>query len=130
MSIFEYLFFLKGIVWVNFTSEMVLTEGVVQEKFFAIGALEFVGKGIEVEATGDRKSGDELGASDESMGGWIGIVTSSKVSVVRGDDGIFVSLLNVLSVPLANAWTAGVGKNDATKLTERLSLDVTIFKHI
>ena len=33
---------------------------------------------------------------NEAMGHWVGIITTSEVTVERGDDGVFVALLGVL----------------------------------
>lgn len=54
------------------------------------------------------------------------IVTSSEVTVVRRDDGVCLALLNITSVPLANARAAGVRKNHATEVLEGLELTVTL----
>jgi hypothetical protein len=50
---------------------------------------------------GNCHSDNEIGGGDEGVGGRVGIVTSSEVSVVRGDDGVSLTLLDVLSVPLS-----------------------------
>ena len=43
-------------------------------------------------------------------------MVTSEVSVVAGDDGVLLSLLHVLSVPLTDAGAAGVGQHDSTEL--------------
>ena len=40
-------------------------------------------------------------------------MVTSEVSVVAGDDGVLLSLSDVLSVPLPNAGTTGVSKDNA-----------------
>lgn len=56
------------------------------------------------------------------MGGRVGVVTAGEVPVVGGDDGVLLSFLDVLTVPLTDAWATGVGQNCAAKSTQSLSL--------
>lgn len=46
------------------------------------------------------------------MSGRVGVVSTGEVSVVRSDDGVGFTLLDVLSVPLTDTRTTGVGEND------------------
>lgn len=59
------------------------------------------------------------------MSHWVGVVSSSEVSVERGDNGVLLALLSVLSVPLTNAWTARVGHDDTTNLLEDFGVTVS-----
>lgn len=56
------------------------------------------------------------------MGGRVGIVAANEVTVVGGDDGVLVSLLHVLAVPLPDAGAAGIGQHRPAKLTQSLGL--------
>ena len=40
---------------------------------------------------------------------------TSEVSVVAGDDGVLLSLLSILSVPLANARSTGISEHNTAK---------------
>ena len=53
---------------------------------------------------------------------WVGVIPSSEVPVVAGHDGVLVSLLNVLTVPLSNAWTTGIGQYHCSYVLEGLVL--------
>lgn len=52
----------------------------------------------------------------------VGVISPGKVSIVAGDDGVLLSLLYVLSVPLSDAGTAGVGQHQPTYLFQGLIL--------
>lgn len=56
------------------------------------------------------------------MSGWICVVTPGEVAVVGRDNGVLVSLLDVLTIPLADARAACVGKYGTSKLPQSLSL--------
>ncbi|KAH3681124.1 hypothetical protein WICPIJ_007899 [Wickerhamomyces pijperi] len=60
------------------------------------------------------------------VGVFTGIVTlDCEVSVVGGDNGVLVTLLDVLSVPLTDTWTTGVGQDNTTEFFEGLQLTVS-----
>lgn len=59
------------------------------------------------------------------MSSRVGIVTSSEVSVVRRDNRVSLALLDVLSIPLANARSTSVCEDKASKLLKGLQLTVT-----
>ena len=59
------------------------------------------------------------------MGHWVGIVTSGEVAVERGNNGVLVALLGVLSVPLANAGAARVRHDDTADGLEDINVTVT-----
>ena len=52
----------------------------------------------------------------------IGVVPSSEVPVVAGDDGVLLSLLDVLPVPLTNARPTSIGQHQTTDVLQRLVL--------
>ena len=52
----------------------------------------------------------------------IGIVSSREVPVVAGDDGVLLSLLDVLSVPLTNARPTGICQHQASYVLQGLIL--------
>ena len=56
------------------------------------------------------------------MCGWVGIVPSSEVPVVAGDNGVLLSHLDVLPVPLADAGPTGVGQHHTPNLSQGLVL--------
>ena len=56
------------------------------------------------------------------MCGWVGVVPASEVTVIAGDDGVSLSLLHVLPVPLSNARATGIGQHQCPNLPQRLVL--------
>ncbi|KNC29425.1 hypothetical protein FF38_06588 [Lucilia cuprina] len=59
------------------------------------------------------------------MSGRVGIITTGEVTIVRGDNGVLVALLNVLTIPLTNAGPAGVSQDGTTEFVENISDAVT-----
>lgn len=55
------------------------------------------------------------------MSSGVGIVTSGKVSVVRSNNRVLLSLWNVLSVPLTDTWSASVGEDDTADTLESVN---------
>lgn len=100
--------------------------GSLEEELLAIRTGKLVGERVEVKASGDGHGNDEIGGSDEGVGSGVGIVTSSEVTVVGRDDGVSLTLLDVLAVPLANAGATGVGKNHAAELLKSGKLSITL----
>ena len=52
----------------------------------------------------------------------VSIIPSSKVPVVASDNGVLLSLLDVLPVPLTNARPTSIGQNQATHVLQGLIL--------
>ena len=52
----------------------------------------------------------------------IDFLLTCEVSVVASHDGVLLPLGDVLSVPLANAGAASIGKDDAPKLPHSVSM--------
>lgn len=102
-----------------------LTCRYIEFEFLAIRALEGIGHGIKVECSSKDHGGNEIGGSDKGMGSRVGIVTSSKVSVVGRDDGILFALFDVMAVPLADTGSTGIGKDHPASLLERGELTVS-----
>lgn len=59
------------------------------------------------------------------MCGGVGIVSAGEVTVVRGDDGVSLALLDILSVPLTDTGSTSVGKNDTADVLESVDHAVT-----
>lgn len=68
-----------------------ITEGCVQLDLLAICAYEGVLLRVEGQVTSDGEGSDQLGGCDKGMGGRVAIITRSKVTVVRGNDGVCLS---------------------------------------
>lgn len=102
-----------------------VTGGSLELELLAVLVLEGVGEGVEVESTGNGHGDDQIGRRNERVGGGVGVVTASEVTVVRGDDRVGLTLLHVLAVPLTNARSAGVGEDDTAELLEGLELTIT-----
>lgn len=91
----------------------------------SVGSSELISFGVEVEGTGDSVNSGEFGRGNETVSHWVGVVTSSEVSVEGSDDGVLLALLSVLSVPLTNAWTARVGHDNTADALEDLGVAVS-----
>ncbi len=76
--------------------------------------------GIELESTGEGESGGHLRGADEGVGEVVAVVTTSEVTVVRGNNCVLHTLGDVLTVPLTNARAASVGENGGTSILEGL----------
>lgn len=57
---------------------------------------------------------------------WIGVIASGEVPVVRRNDGVLFALLHVATIPLADAWAAGIGQHCAAKFPERFGDSVAL----
>lgn len=95
-------------------------------ELLAVLVLQGIGKRVEVEGAGNGHGDDQVGRGDERVSGGVAVVSASEVTVVRGDDRVGLTLLDVASVPLTNARTAGVGKDDTAELLEGLELAITL----
>lgn len=102
------------------------TRGSLEEEFLAVLVLEGVSERVELKGTGDGHGNDKVRRGDESVGGRVGVVTASEVTVVGRDDRVGFALLDVSTVPLANARTASVGENDTTEFLQSLQLAITL----
>ena len=72
--------------------------GLLELELGSVGRSQEILDWIEVQGTRNRQSHDKVRRSDEGVGGRVGIVTSSEVTVVRRDDGVGLALLDILSV--------------------------------
>ena len=54
-----------------------------------------------MQRAGDCHGDDEIRGGDKGVGSRVSIVTSSEVTVVGGDNGVSLSLLDILTVPLS-----------------------------
>lgn len=107
-------------------SRETLTGGGLEHELLAVLVLQLVGERVELEGTGNGHGDDQVGRGDESVGGGVGIVTTGEVTVVGGDDRVGLTLLDVLTIPLSNARTAGVGKDNTTVLLKGLELTIAL----
>jgi len=97
-----------------------------EEELVAILILELVGERVEVQVSGNGHRNDEIWRGDEGVGGWVGVIAASEVTVVRREDRVSLALLDVLTVPLTNAWTASICQNHTTELLEGGKLAITL----
>ena len=103
-----------------------ITRWGLEHEVVAVLVLQGVGERVEFESTGNGHGKDKIGRGDESVGGGVGIVTTGEVTVVGRDDRVGLTLLHILTVPLSNARTTGVGKDDTTEFFKSLKLAVTL----
>lgn len=111
--------------WVVATGGKTVTGRRLELELLAVLVLESVGQRVEVQRAGNGQGNDQIGRGDEGVSSGVTIVTTSEVTVVGRDDGVGLTLLDVLTVPLTNARTASVGKNDTAVLLESLQLTIT-----
>jgi hypothetical protein len=119
------------------------TSGLLEHELVAVLVLEGVGERVEVQGAGKRHGDNEIGGGNERVSGGVAVkvstrtdgtcgqgflrvVSSGEVTVVGGDDGVGGALLDIATVPLSNARTAGVGKNHATEFLEGLELTIAL----
>ena len=103
-----------------------VTGGGLEHEVVAVLVLEGVGERVEVQGTSNGHGDDQIGRGNEGVGGRVGVVTASEVTVVGGDDGVGITLLHVLTVPLTNARATGVSQDDTAVLLEGSELTVTL----
>lgn len=68
------------------TRRKLVARGIVELEGLAISASERVGQGVEGQVASESHGGDDIGRSDESVSGGVGVVATSEVTVVGGDD--------------------------------------------
>lgn len=98
----------------------------LEEELIAVLVLKLVGERVELQGTGNGESNDEVGRGDEGVGGGVGIVTASEVTVVGGDNGVGLALLYIMTVPLTNARTTSICKDHTSELFEGLQLAIAL----
>lgn len=103
-----------------------VTSGGLELELLAVLALQGIGQGVEVKSASNGEGDDEIGGSDEGVSGRVAVVTTGEVTVVRRDDGVSLTLLDIATIPLANARTAGVSEDDTAELLEGLELAITL----
>lgn len=77
---------------------------------------------IKVKPSSKGHGSYQLWRGDKGVGGRIGVITASKIPVVRCDNGVLFSFFDILTIPLTNAWATGICQHCATKTTQSLSL--------
>lgn len=65
----------------------------LEHELLAVGANQGVSQGVEVEGTSNGKSNSQVGRSDKAVGGGVAVVSAGEVTVVRGNNGIGLALL-------------------------------------
>ena len=68
--------------------------------------------GVEIQSPGQGEGHSHLRTGHEAVGGGVGVVTTGEVPVVARHDGVLLSLLHVLSVPLTDARTTSVSEDN------------------
>lgn len=112
--------------WVVASSGETLASWWGKLEVLAVLILQGVGQGVEVEGSGNAESDNQIGGSDKSVGGRVGVISSSEVTVVRRDNGVGLVLLDILTIPLTNARATSVGEDNTAELLEGLQLTITL----
>jgi len=86
----------------------------------AVRSLELVLARIESKAAAESKSSHDRRAADEGVGLLVAISTGNEVAVVGVEDGVLEAAggVNVLTLPLTDARTASIGKDNTTDAAE------------
>jgi hypothetical protein len=88
--------------WVVAVGGQTQTSWLLELELLAIAARKLVCEWVEIQCPSNGHCDNEIRRGDEGVGGWVGIVTSSEVTVVGRDDGVGLTLLDVGSVPLTD----------------------------
>lgn len=102
---------------------VVFTKWIFKKEFLSILGLELIGNRIKVQSASERKSSDEFRASDESVCRRIGIVSTREITIVRCDDRVLITLLDVFTIPLTDAGPASVRQHGASKFSKNFGLN-------
>ncbi|KAH3659493.1 hypothetical protein OGATHE_005538 [Ogataea polymorpha] len=97
----------------------------LQHELISVSVLQLIGQWVESQITSNGVGDNHLWRSNKSVGSWVTIVSRGEVSVEGRHNGVLVTLLDVLSVPLTNTWTTGVCQHLTTKVVEDLQLTVS-----
>ena len=118
---------LEGVfAWVVTARGKFVTVGGGELEGLAVSTDERVGDGVEAEVSSKGHRGDNIGGSDERVGGRIGVVTAGEITIIGSDDGVGFALLHVTTIPLADARTARIGKDDAADALEGTNHAITL----
>ena len=102
------------------------TAGGREVEVVSVLVLDGVGQGVEVQGSGNGEGRDQVRGGDKGVGLGVGVVTAGEVTVVRRQDGVGSSLGNISAIPLTNAGSAGVGKDNTAELLESGKLAITL----
>ncbi|KAH3664269.1 hypothetical protein OGAPHI_004621 [Ogataea philodendri] len=97
----------------------------LEHELVSVSILQLVSDWVESQVTSNGVSNNHLWRSNESVGSWVTVVSRGEVSVEGRDNGVLVTLLDVLSVPLTDTWTTSVSQHLTTKVLESLQLTVS-----
>jgi hypothetical protein len=105
-----------------------LTHRRSKEPFLTVSTDELVLARIEGETTAESKSSHDGRRADEGVSLLVAISTGDEVTVVGVEDGVLDTRLGVdiSTLPLADARTTSIGKNDTTDSAEDVSDTVTL----
>jgi hypothetical protein len=78
-----------------------LASGLLEHELLAVGIFQGVLERIKVQGTSDGHGNDQIGRGDEGVGGGVGVVAASEVTVVRRNDGVGSALGDIAAVPLS-----------------------------
>lgn len=93
----------------------------------AVRGLDAISHRVECGRTSKGHGSDNLGRGEEVHSIRVAVVAATEVSVVRSQDSVAGALGHaVLSLPLTNTGTTGVGEDDTTSLLEGLKSTITL----
>ena len=102
------------------------TSGLSKLELLTVLVLKGIGEGVESQVTSNGKGGDKIGRGNESVSLGVRIVTGSEVTVVRRDNSVLVTLLDIATIPLTNTGATSVSKDETTEIKEGLELTVAL----
>ena len=103
-----------------------LAPWLVERHLVAVGVLQLVGGGIEVEPSCHGKGHDHLWRANESVGIGVAVGTAAEVAVKRRHDGVLAVVVVGVAFPLADARAAGVGHYHSAHLSQVVEYAVAL----
>ena len=98
---------------------------ITEPEFLSVLSLERILERVKRQISSECKRSDDIRGSDKGVRGRVRIITSGKVTVVRGDDRVLFPLFDVATIPLTDAWSTGVCEDEATNFFEYANLTIT-----
>lgn len=86
------------LTWIVSVGGKTVTAWLLELEVLAVLVLEGVSERVKGQVSSKSHGNNDIGRGDERVGGWVGVVASGEVTVVRADDGVGITLLDVASI--------------------------------
>ena len=98
---------------------------ITEPELLSVLSLERILERVKRQISRECKCSDDIRGSDKGVRGWVRIITSGKVTVVRGDDRVLLPFFDVATIPLTDAWSTGVCEDESTDFFKYANLTIT-----